>query len=50
MSLESAIVIAAINGDKLSPKITESTKYKHWLTVEDLDGAWNVPVITVKYT
>ena len=36
MSLELAIVIAAINGDKLSPKITESTKYKHWLTVEDL--------------
>ncbi len=36
MSLESAIVIVAINGDELSPKITESTKYKHWLTIEDL--------------
>ena len=36
MSLESAIIIAAVNGDKLSPKLSKSSRYKHWLTVEDL--------------
>lgn len=35
LSLESAIVIAAIRGDKLSPKLSKSLKYKHWLTIED---------------
>ncbi len=35
MNLESAIIKAAINGDKLSPEISKSTQYKHWLTIED---------------
>ena len=35
MSLETAIVIAAINGEELSPKIATSEKYKHWISVED---------------
>lgn len=36
MSLEIAIMTAAINGDTLSPQISTSTKYKHWVSVEDL--------------
>ena len=36
MSLDIAIMTAAINGDTLSPKISTSTKYKHWVSVEDL--------------
>lgn len=35
LSLESAIVVAAINGDGLSPQITTSSNYKHWVSVED---------------
>lgn len=35
LSLESAIVIAAINGDNLLPQITTSSNYKHWVSVED---------------
>ncbi len=35
MSLESAIVVATINGDRLSPQITKSLNYKHWISVED---------------
>ena len=35
MSLELAIVVAAINGDRLSPQITTSSNYKHWVSVED---------------
>ncbi len=35
LSLESAIVIAAVHGDKLSPKLSKSLNYKHWLTIED---------------
>lgn len=35
MSLEEAIVMATINGDTLSPKITASTNYKHWVSIED---------------
>lgn len=36
MSLEIAIITAALNGDTLSPQISTSTKYKHWVSVEDL--------------
>ena len=36
MSLELAIVVAAINGDSLSPQITTSSKYKYWVSVEDV--------------
>lgn len=36
MSLETAIATAAPNGDILSPQISTSTKYKHWISVEDL--------------
>ena len=36
MSLESAIIVAAINGKVLSPQIATSLKYKHWISVEDL--------------
>lgn len=36
MSLETAVLVAAINGDVLWPKIETSTKYKHWVSVEDL--------------
>lgn len=36
MSLEIAIMTAAINGDVLSPQISASTKYKHWVSIEDL--------------
>ena len=36
MSLETAIMTAAINGNKLSPQISTSTKYKHWVSMEDL--------------
>ena len=35
MSLELAIIVAAINGEHLSPKITTSSNYKHWVSVED---------------
>lgn len=35
MSLEAAIFIAAINGDSLSPSLSKSSNYKHWLTIED---------------
>lgn len=35
MSLESAITIAAIQGDILSPQITTSSKYKHWVSYDD---------------
>ena len=35
MSLELAIVIAAINGDSLAPQITTSSNYKHWVSIED---------------
>lgn len=35
MSLELAIIVAAINGEHLSPKITISSNYKHWVSVED---------------
>lgn len=36
MSLEIAIMIAALNGDTLAPQISTSSKYKHWVSVEDL--------------
>ena len=36
MSLEIAVLIAAINGDSLVPRVTESVNYKHWISVEDL--------------
>ncbi len=35
MSLALAIVAAAIKGDRLSPQITTSSNYKHWISVED---------------
>lgn len=35
MSLELAIVVAAIKGDRLSPQITTSSNYKHWVSIED---------------
>ena len=35
MSLELAIVVATINGDKLAPKLTDSLKYKHWISIKD---------------
>lgn len=35
MSLEAAIAMAAVNGDTLSPKLSESSNYKHWVSVED---------------
>ncbi len=36
MSVETAVLIASINGDNLSPKISESSNYKHWVSIEDL--------------
>ena len=36
MSLESAIIAAAVTGEILSPQITKSSKYKHWISIEDL--------------
>lgn len=36
MSIENAILIAAINKEKLSPKISTSKKYKHWVSIIDL--------------
>ena len=38
LSLESAIVVAAINGELLAPKISESVTYKHWVGIDD--GRW----------
>ncbi len=35
MSLESAIVVANIHGDTLSPQITTSSNYKHWVSIKD---------------
>ncbi len=35
MSLELAIVVAAINGEYLSPQITTSSNYKHWVSIKD---------------
>lgn len=35
MSLESSIVSAAVNGDKLSPELLYSSNYKHWITIID---------------
>ena len=35
MNLELAIVVAAINGEHLSPKITTSSNYKHWVSIKD---------------
>lgn len=35
MSLEIARALAALNGNNLSPKITKSAKYKHWVSVDD---------------
>ena len=35
MSLETAMVAAAINGDNLTPQIVTSSHYKHWVSVED---------------
>lgn len=35
MSLESAIAVASIKGNKLSPQIGTSSKFKHWISVED---------------
>lgn len=37
MSLELAVVVAAINGDTLSPKIATNSKYKHWVSAGDMD-------------
>lgn len=36
MSLETAVLVAAINGDKLAPKLSESINYKHWLSIEEM--------------
>ena len=36
MSLTRAIYTAAFNGDKLSPKVSTSTNYKHWVSTQDL--------------
>ena len=36
MSLTRAIYSAALNGDKLSPKVSTSTNYKHWVSTQDL--------------
>lgn len=35
MSLEVAIASATINGDNLSPQISISKKFKHWISVKD---------------
>ena len=35
MDLDSVVFIEAIKGDRLSPQLSNSTRYKHWLTVED---------------
>ena len=35
MSLLAATISAAINGEQLSPRITTSSNYKHWVSVED---------------
>ena len=35
LSLEAAIFKAAINGNTLSPNLSKSSNYKHWLTIED---------------
>ena len=36
MSLTRAMYSAALNGDKLSPKVSTSTNYKHWVSTQDL--------------
>ena len=36
LSLEIAIMTAALHGDTLSPQISTSSRYKHWVSVEDL--------------
>ena len=36
MSLTRAIYTASFNGDKLSPKVSTSTNYKHWVSTQDL--------------
>ena len=35
MSLEQAIMIAAVSGETLSPELGTSTKYKHWVSIPD---------------
>lgn len=35
MSIEAAIIISAMRGDSLSPEISVSTNYKHWISVKD---------------
>ena len=35
MSIETAIIISAMRGDRLAPKISNSTNYKHWISVKD---------------
>lgn len=36
LSLESAIFIAALNGDHLVPQMTTSSRYKQWISIQDL--------------
>ena len=36
MSVTRAMYSAAFNGDKLSPKVSTSTNYKHWVSTQDL--------------
>ncbi len=36
MSLETEVFAASFHRDKLSPKITKSLNYKHWVSIEDL--------------
>ena len=35
MSIEAAIIISAMRGDRLAPKISNSTNYKHWISIKD---------------
>ena len=35
MSLSLAMMIAAMKGEELSPKISESSNYKHWISIKD---------------
>lgn len=35
--LETAVMVAAINGDRLFPQISTSSKYKHWISINDDD-------------
>lgn len=48
MSLTRAMYSAALNGDKLSPKVSTSTNYKHWVSTQDLKRCFGERLETKK--